>query len=136
MVRGPAPGRRASPDVLARWYARGQIDDAQLAAGRWLRRTSEAAGRLDMAVPALGPSHGGDPDAAFLRRAKRLEAGESLRSARAILGEADYLLLWRIVVLGVRIEEEACRWPGREPALYVGRRVRDGLTLLASRNVG
>lgn len=118
-------------DVLIHWRSRKQVDDAQFLAGQRLQNIWYRAGTGMMSSVRFGhdrvdASGGSDP---FPERVAAARA--ELREIAIFLGQADYLLITRILCEGRRIEDEAKEFKGREPNLYVARRVRDALGYLA-----
>jgi hypothetical protein len=61
-----------------------------------------------------------------------MRARRELMIVANVLGKIDYPMTIRVVCEGVKVEDEAPRWPGERPERYVARRVRDALSTLAS----
>lgn len=119
-------------EILKHWHMRRQIDDAQRDAGEWLRLVHERAqlrssSTVDFSQPFVDGRRVPEPLTDAMVRARA-----TLALIAGVLGKRDYDLVTRVVCEGVRLEEEARRWPGREPARYIARRVRDALGTLAA----
>jgi hypothetical protein len=134
-----APGRKARVqinvrhDVLIHWHARGLIDAAQWAAGRrfqalWHHSEIGAGASIQWDRPRVDGGTRPDP---LSQRA--IEARDALSALARVLGMIDFPLMSRVVGQGRPIEEEGASgaWGTREPQLYVGRRLRDALLVLA-----
>jgi hypothetical protein len=134
-----APGRKARVqvnlrhDVLTHWHARGLIDAAQFAAGRrfqslWHRSEIGAGAAIRLDRPRVDGGLRSDPISEWA-----IEARNQLSALAALLGMIDYPLMSRVVGQGRPIEEEGASgaWGTREPQLYIGRRLRDALSVLA-----
>ena len=120
-------------DVLTHWHARGLIDAAQFAAGRrfqslWYRSEIGAGAAIRLDRPRVDGGMRPDP---ITERA--IEARNQLSALAGVLGMIDYPLMTRVVGQGRPIEEEGASGASgtREPQLYIGRRLRDALLVLA-----
>ncbi|TVR07417.1 MAG: hypothetical protein EA385_12890 [Salinarimonadaceae bacterium] len=118
-------------DPLIHWKSRGQIDEAEYHAGRRFQRIHARAeiggpAALDYSKPLVD---GGYPQDPLTDRV--VQANAEMLALRAVLGQADFLLVIRVICLGNTIDQEAAAWGGRDPSRYVARRVRDALGALA-----
>ncbi len=118
-------------DVLIHWKSRKQIDEAQFIAGLKLQNIWYQSG-IGMPSSIRYDRDRVDVSASAEPLADRVVAAcDELRKVAAFLGQTDYRLATRILCEGRRIEDEAREIGGREPQLYVARRVRDALGYLA-----
>lgn len=127
-IRVPANIRH---DVMVHWKSRKQIDEAQFLAGQklqniWYQAGTGMPGSVRYNRQRVDVSGGSDP---FPERVAAASA--ELRELAAFLGRADYRLLIHVLCVGHRIEDVAREFGGREPQLYIARRVRDALGYLA-----
>lgn len=122
--------RATRDDPLAGMHARGQIDTAQLSAGRiWQRHWEDAAiGSIRAINPMKEPVDGsGPPPVPFTDRQR--EAMDELRMAAVALGQEGDRIVRLVLVDRLQITELAIR-VGR-PKKYMGQRFRECLETLA-----
>jgi hypothetical protein len=134
------PGRKVTVninlrhDVLTHWQSRKLIDAAQFLAGRrfqriWHRAQFGGVAGVRFDQPRVDGGTRADP-----LTDRMLDARRELAELAGVLGLIDYPLMGRIVGEGRSLEAEGASgaWGSREPQLYVARRVRDALAVLAA----
>ena len=125
--------RSLRDDTLAYMHTHGQIDDAQLSAGRLWQRHHEdceigGARAIDPTKEAVDGGKFKEPD-----NSRYSEAFRALREARRVLGIDGYQLIQDVLGSRVTVTEAAisrghCSMADRK---YVGRRFRECLETLA-----
>ncbi|MEN3931400.1 hypothetical protein WJT86_10065 [Microvirga sp. W0021] len=118
-------------DVLLHWKARKRIDDAQFIAGQRLQNIWYQTGVGQISTIRYDHERVDTSATGGHFSEHAADAGLELRKIAAFLGQFDFKLLVRIICQGRKIEDEAQDIGGREPQLYVARRVRDALDYLA-----